>query len=262
MNEEAKVFDELSSISKKGKHGLGQPTSGAILERAGEGPVYSMFVRPGVRDKRVTRFGEEEEEEGEGGKEKKKEKGKKEKKDKKKDKKKKKKKGSSSSSSSSTSSSSSSSSSASSKPAAKKAKVDTTPRVISGPVGTVFAVRLLPGSDVKASLEAIVAQHNIVSGFISSAAGSLTKATLRLAEEEVRCSEAKFEVLSLGGTLCKDGLHLHLSIADKNGKAFGGHLMPGCIVHTTLEVGIVTMAKPVTFSRKPDPATNFKELSF
>jgi len=43
----------------------------------------------------------------------------------------------------------------------------------------------------------------------------------------------KFEILSLNGTLATSGVHLHISISDKEGKTIGGHLDNGCIIYTT-----------------------------
>ena len=69
-----------------------------------------------------------------------------------------------------------------------------------------------------------------------------------------------FEIVSLSGTISPNGVHLHLSIADAAGKTVGGHLVHGCVVHTTVEIVVADMGG-VRFARIPDPATGYKELN-
>lgn len=71
-------------------------------------------------------------------------------------------------------------------------------------------------------------------------------------------ADARFEVLSLVGTLCAEGLHLHASLGDERGAVCGGHLVRAT-VHTTAEI-VVGVALSLAFSRKMDPGTGFKEL--
>ena len=73
------------------------------------------------------------------------------------------------------------------------------------------------------------------------------------------CSEGKFEIDSLVGTISKDGPHIHLSLSDSNGKMVGGHLMEGCLIYTTAEIAIGEL-EDVTFSRPVDPETTYDEL--
>lgn len=70
--------------------------------------------------------------------------------------------------------------------------------------------------------------------------------------------DARFEVLSLVGTLSSDGLHLHASLGDEEGEVRGGHLVRA-VVHTTAEI-VIGDAPALTFSRDLDPRTGFKEL--
>lgn len=71
-------------------------------------------------------------------------------------------------------------------------------------------------------------------------------------------ADARFEVLSLVGTLSPEGLHLHASLGDERGAVCGGHLVRAT-VHTTAEI-VVGVARSLTFSREMDPGTGFKEL--
>lgn len=69
---------------------------------------------------------------------------------------------------------------------------------------------------------------------------------------------ARFQVLSLVGTLSLDGLDLHASFGDEQGVVCGGHLM-SAVVDTTAEV-FIGNAVNLSFSREIDPATGFKQL--
>ncbi|MBI5392061.1 DNA-binding protein, partial [Candidatus Woesearchaeota archaeon] len=65
-----------------------------------------------------------------------------------------------------------------------------------------FAFRLLPGQDLKKELVSFCSEKKIAAGFILTCVGSLKRATLRLADENVvKDFEQKFEIVSLVGTL-------------------------------------------------------------
>ncbi len=124
-----------------------------------------------------------------------------------------------------------------------------------------IAARLTPGEDLRNAIERMAHEHHVEAGCILSAVGSLTSAALRLAGAEVPTKFAgPFEIVSLSGTLSPSGVHLHLSIAGIDGKAVGGHLLNGCVVHTTVEIVIADMAG-VRFARMPDATTGYKELN-
>jgi len=121
-------------------------------------------------------------------------------------------------------------------------------------------LRLSPGQDPKAILMEYVRNHNISAASIASGVGSLALTIMRFANQKESVKLEGFrEVVSISGTLCADGAHLHLSVSDSEGATVGGHLMDGSKVHTTLE--IVLLAYPeVKFERILDPQTNFLEL--
>lgn len=124
----------------------------------------------------------------------------------------------------------------------------------------VEVVRLTPGVDLRGSLAELVEARAIEAGLLLTCVGSLSRACLRLAgASEVRTYEGPFEIVSLVGTLAKAGLHLHLALADREGVVIGGHLMPGCIVHTTAELAI-GICPGLRFARLDDPASGYKEL--
>ncbi len=129
----------------------------------------------------------------------------------------------------------------------------------------VFATRLSPGADLHEALERLTREHGLRAGLILSCVGSLSRARLRMpgaiGEADVFMAfEEPTEIVSLTGTLCPDGLHIHISLARRDGSCVGGHLVRGCIVNTTAELAIGELAD-VAFSRPLDPATGYDELS-
>ena len=124
----------------------------------------------------------------------------------------------------------------------------------------VYAVRLMPGTDLKAGLDAHVRALGLTAAFVLSGIGSLDVAVLRLADGRAGTTHpGPLEILSLDGTLGPDGGHLHAAVADARGRVRGGHVMPGCVVRTTAE--IVPGADPsLVFAREQDAATGYREL--
>jgi predicted DNA-binding protein with PD1-like motif len=79
-----------------------------------------------------------------------------------------------------------------------------------------FTVRLKPGQDLRDELEALVKTHHIEAGIVLTCVGSLSRATLRLADENLtKVWDEKFEIVSLTGTLSPEGIHAHISLSDK-----------------------------------------------
>src|SRR5471030_2296486 len=103
------------------------------------------------------------------------------------------------------------------------------------------AFRLAPGTDLKAELERLTEEHALRAGCILSCMGSLSRARLRMPgavgdAEAFRTFAEPMEIVSLTGTLCSDGPHVHISLARPDGACIGGHLAQGCIVNTTAEL--------------------------
>ena len=125
----------------------------------------------------------------------------------------------------------------------------------------VLPLRLAPRQDLRAALEALLGVHGAMAGFVLQAIGSLSVARIRFAglaqATELR---GDMEILTLAGSLAPDGAHLHISVADAQGKVTGGHVEHGCIVRTTAEI-LVALLPEHQFSRVLDPASGFRELS-
>ncbi|MFD2787823.1 PPC domain-containing DNA-binding protein [Hymenobacter rubripertinctus] len=124
-----------------------------------------------------------------------------------------------------------------------------------------YALRLRPGQDVRRELLAFVQQQNLKAACLLTAVGSLTTATLRLANQEgPTVYQGHFEIVSLVGTLAVSGSHLHLSVADSTGRTIGGHLLDGNVVYTTVELVIGELPE-LEFSRETDPTFGYRELT-
>jgi predicted DNA-binding protein with PD1-like motif len=126
--------------------------------------------------------------------------------------------------------------------------------------GGATLIRLRPGEDLRHSLERMARRQRLEGAVILSGVGSLTQANLRFAgRPEGALLTGPFEIVAITGTVSRDGLHVHLSIADTDGRTLGGHLMPGCRVHTTCELALMELAG-WRMVRKFDAATGFREL--
>jgi predicted DNA-binding protein with PD1-like motif len=124
-----------------------------------------------------------------------------------------------------------------------------------------FTFRLKPGLDLLDEIEAVVAEKNIEAGCVLSAVGSLTHATLRLANREYYSEyDGHFEIVSMTGTVSVHGSHLHISISDGDGKTIGGHLVPGCRIYTTAEM-VLAVFDDVVYKREYAEDSGYEELA-
>jgi uncharacterized protein len=110
--------------------------------------------------------------------------------------------------------------------------------------------RLKPQQDLFDSIEDYVKQNKIEAGCILSSVGSLTHATLRLANREYYNEyEGHFEIVSITGTVSIHGSHLHIAISDGDGATIGGHLVNGCKIYTTAEIVLLEL-EDVVYKRE------------
>ncbi len=123
-----------------------------------------------------------------------------------------------------------------------------------------YVFRLAPGADLRQEIDKFVLDNKIKGGCVLTCVGNLQKAILRMADASiVREYEGTFEIVSLVGTVESGNSHLHISISDKEGHVFGGHLKDGSIVGITAEVVIADL-QGVAFKRVYDESTGYKEL--
>lgn len=107
----------------------------------------------------------------------------------------------------------------------------------------VMVERLRRGEDVLDRLNQLVRENGVTAASFT-ALGAVEKASVGFFVGSGQYStvsyEGPLEVLScVGNVSLKEGkpfIHAHIAIADKEGKAYGGHLMAGCIVSATFEV--------------------------
>ena len=123
-----------------------------------------------------------------------------------------------------------------------------------------LALRLLPGQDLKNELDRLIENKNIEAACVVTCAGSLARATLRFANQELATElNGHFEIVSLTGTLSKHGSHCHISLSDEYGRTYGAHLLEGCEIYTTAEI-VIGVLPNVRFSRILDARTGYPEL--
>jgi predicted DNA-binding protein with PD1-like motif len=123
-----------------------------------------------------------------------------------------------------------------------------------------LALRFAPATELRSALEAVLAQHGAQAGYVLQGIGSLGTARIRFAgRDDLAELNGDLELLTLGGSLSPDGVHLHLTVSDASGRVTGGHMGLGCIVRTTAEI-IVALLDEFHFTRQPDAATGYPEL--
>jgi len=121
-------------------------------------------------------------------------------------------------------------------------------------------LRLSPGQDLKQALQTFAQAQALEAGIILTALGSFTQASLRFAAAaDATVIEGPLELISLSGTLSRHGMHLHGAIADAQGRVYGGHVLPGCIIRTTAEIAIASLSN-LRLHRQSDPQTGYLEL--
>eukprot|EP00941_MAST-03F_sp_MAST-3F-sp1_P003190 g3190.t1 len=132
-----------------------------------------------------------------------------------------------------------------------------------------YAVRFGPGDEVYSKLGEFVRRRKLKAAFIMTCVGSIQAAKIRLAHATAQNKNfilevnEPHEIVSLVGTLetkedGTSGCHLHVSLADKDGKVIGGHLL-NMICFTTAEI-VLGECENLQFSRPFDPKTGFGEL--
>jgi uncharacterized protein len=121
-------------------------------------------------------------------------------------------------------------------------------------------IRLSPGADLRRALEELAQGQSTDSAFVIAGIGSLTEAKLRYAGESTESTiVGPLEIVSMAGSLCSSGAHLHMSVADALGRVYGGHVCYGNTVRTTAEI-LVAPLPEWSLTREHDASTGFSEL--
>jgi predicted DNA-binding protein with PD1-like motif len=123
-----------------------------------------------------------------------------------------------------------------------------------------FALRLRPGEDPQATLDAFARNQQIQAACVLTCVGSLRKAVLRFAnQEQATTLEDHFEIVSLTGVFSSEGGHYHIAISDSEGRTYGAHLLDGSEVYTTAEIVLASL-EDIRFLRTFDSQTGYPEL--
>jgi predicted DNA-binding protein with PD1-like motif len=125
----------------------------------------------------------------------------------------------------------------------------------------VIVARFDNGRDVLDDLNELVRQNQVTAGNLT-AIGTVQKASVGFFLGDGQYStvtvDGPLEIVScVGNVSVKDNqpfVHAHIILADRNGRTYGGHLMPGCLVDATLEV-TVQAYDGIDLVRKQDPNT-------
>lgn len=124
----------------------------------------------------------------------------------------------------------------------------------------IHTFRLSLGQDLFDEIETFVHEKHIEAGCILSAVGSLTHATLRLANRDhYNEYDGHFEIVSMTGTVSVHGSHLHIAISDGDGVTTGGHLVSGCKIYTTAEM-VLAAFEDVAYKREFAVDSGYEEL--
>lgn len=125
-----------------------------------------------------------------------------------------------------------------------------------------YLLRLKPNQDIKLELLKYAQERNIKTASIVSAVGSVSSMKVRIADGKTIASDTyNREVLSLSGTLINGKIHAHIGAISTRMDVFGGHLMEGCIVHTTMEITLLDLTEDVQAERIFDSETGYDELN-
>ena len=125
-----------------------------------------------------------------------------------------------------------------------------------------YILRLKPNQDIKIELLKYVQDRNIKTASIVLAVGSVSSMKVRIADgKTIVGDDQNREVLSLSGTLINGKIHAHIGAISTRMDVFGGHLMQGCIVHTTMEITLFDLSEDVQAERIFDSETGYDELN-
>ncbi len=135
-----------------------------------------------------------------------------------------------------------------------------------GTVSKVFVERFGTGEDILERLTDLVQKNRISAGSFT-AIGTVEKATVGYFIGDGQYANTSFQgplkvVSCVGNISLKEGhpfVHAHIIFSDKEGKTYGGHLMPGTTVDATLEVTLHAYEDMRIF-RKQDPRTRLLVL--
>jgi predicted DNA-binding protein with PD1-like motif len=139
---------------------------------------------------------------------------------------------------------------------------------VEGRTVRIIVANLSRGSDLLGSLEGLARETGIQGGFFM-AIGAVQKAAFSYYDQSSRQylsikKEEGLEMTSCSGNFGifegKPRIHCHVTFCDRDGRTFGGHLLPGTEVFVG-EVHLVEV-EGVKLERTMDPDTGIAMLNF
>jgi predicted DNA-binding protein with PD1-like motif len=137
-------------------------------------------------------------------------------------------------------------------------------------LGLAFAVvcRLDPAQDLLEGIRKTAEKHKIKSGSFSAIGvlsparlGYLDKATMSYKVIEFK---EHVELVSCNGLITqkdeRTDVHAHLVVADKDGRAHGGHALDGCRVDVTCELVILAFDKALNRTSIPGTSRHILDV--
>lgn len=146
-----------------------------------------------------------------------------------------------------------------------------------GKIGRIVTARILPGVDILEGIEKICEKHQIKYGYIAAAVGSFRRVAFKYVSRlynkpgEGHATyieiEGPHDMLSGQGIIASslDGkkidIHFHAVLSDQLDRACGGHIKPGTIILSTVDIVIIEMFG-IKAIRGVDPKTGIVFSSF
>jgi uncharacterized protein len=136
---------------------------------------------------------------------------------------------------------------------------------IQATAGRTIIGRLDRGEDLLSGLENCVRQHGITLGAVQ-AIGAVSQARIGCYDQAARKYNflelaRPLEITSLSGNISlSDGktvIHAHITLADPDGRAFGGHLAEGTLVFAC-EFILQEYQSATPLGREPDDSTGLR----
>ncbi|HTY61612.1 MAG TPA: PPC domain-containing DNA-binding protein [Acidobacteriota bacterium] len=123
-----------------------------------------------------------------------------------------------------------------------------------------YALRLKPEEDLVQGIRTFVNRHRLRAVAVVTCVGSVMRAKLRFANVETWAEKSgPFEILSLSGIIDEHSEHLHIGLADSEGRCIGGHIGLGSTIYTTAEIVLAELVG-LEFRRTPCPLSGYEEL--
>ncbi len=137
-----------------------------------------------------------------------------------------------------------------------------------GSFGRTVFVRLDNGDDFLESLQQVLQESNIRFGVVVSGIATFKRCRLHQVQhtdyppqESILELNEALEVMNVDGIIADGQLHIHCTVATRDGKTYGGHVEPGCTVLYLAEVCIAEV-NDVKMSRRADESTRNIALLF